>query len=919
MTQVADATGRAVDAVIESATQGTTDLTQTVTGRLRDSRGRFVSAGEALGDAAGDAIAESTEQATEALGQGIEGRLRDARGRFTAAGETVGEAGGQAVTDAVENAAQTVGEGLGGGLRDARGRFAAAGRDVGEEGGQAVADGVEAGAQDLAAGVEGEMRDARGRFVSQGKAAGEEGGQSLSQGLLSKGAIMVAGVAAIALKAGEALADGLSKAMDQEKGISKLQAQLGTTPQMAQEFGNIAGRLYGQAYGESVGDATNAVKEVWQSGLLPADATSAEIEKISGSAMALAETFDQDVKGTANAAAQMVRTGLAKNGQEALDILTKGFQQGNDKADDLLDTMVEYGTQFRNVGIDGSQAMGLISQGLKAGARDADVVADTIKEFSIEAVAGSDKIRGGYEKVGLNADRMFAAIGKGGASANDALAQTFDALRKIEDPIKRNAVATELFGTKAEDMGAALYALDPRTATQAMGDFAGAAGKLGDTLHDNSSTRIEQFKRGLEQGFVNFIGGSVLPVLERFGNVIVSTFGPVFSAAIDTVRLFFGTFTGEGASTDLSSGWINKVIEAGATARNIYDNVTSSVRSFISTLTAEGGPVSGTIEVMRGAFDRFSAVIRDQVIPWAEALWPKIAPVIENLKNTVYVGFEYIHAVFATTIAVIEAIWSRWGDNILRVATAFVGQVMGVIGGFLDIVRGLWEMAIGLLTGDWDRFWKGVTDIAAGIGRVVVSTVKGTWDMVYGAFKGPIDSMTNTFDSAMNWLKNGWQNVKDWFSRNLSFDFGGMWDGIFNAFKAAVNKVIRGWNGLEFTIGGGSVFGVDIPSFTLGTPKIPLLAAGGNVLGSGAAIIGEAGPELLQLPTGARVTPLTGSQRGLSGASEPQAPTVIVNVSVAGSVATERDLARSIAASVRDEIIRIGNRNGGRTGFGLQA
>jgi hypothetical protein len=41
----------------------------------------------------------------------------------------------------------------------------------------------------------------------------------------------------------------------------------------------------------------------------------------------------------------------------------------------------------------------------------------------------------------------------------------------------------------------------------------------------------------------------------------------------------------------------------------------------------------------------------------------------------------------------------------------------------------------------------------------------------------------------------------------------------------------------------------------------------------------------------------------------------IVYVTVQGHVTTEKALARSIALTVRDEIIRNGKRNGGRTGL----
>lgn len=62
-------------------------------------------------------------------------------------------------------------------------------------------------------------------------------------------------------------------------------------------------------------------------------------------------------------------------------------------------------------------------------------------------------------------------------------------------------------------------------------------------------------------------------------------------------------------------------------------------------------------------------------------------------------------------------------------------------------------------------------------------------------------------------------------------------------FKNTINDIIRGYNNLSFTFGGGSIGGVSIPSVTIDTPDLPLLAAGGVVTGPTIAMIGEAGPE----------------------------------------------------------------------------
>lgn len=126
---------------------------------------------------------------------------------------------------------------------------------------------------------------------------------------------------------------------------------------------------------------------------------------------------------------------------------------------------------------------------------------------------------------------------------------------------------------------------------------------------------------------------------------------------------------------------------------------------------------------------------------------------------------------------------------------------------------------------------------------------------------------------AWHWIKQAAQDAWYWITDNwakivptLLGPFGGLvaaivkhFDGIKEAFRSALNWVIEKWNAVEFAVptlkikghnvipGGGSKIGV---------PDIPLLAEGGNVRARGAAIVGDNGPEVLDLPAGARVTPL---------------------------------------------------------------
>ena len=84
-------------------------------------------------------------------------------------------------------------------------------------------------------------------------------------------------------------------------------------------------------------------------------------------------------------------------------------------------------------------------------------------------------------------------------------------------------------------------------------------------------------------------------------------------------------------------------------------------------------------------------------------------------------------------------------------------------------------------------------------------------------------------------------------------------------FKEAIDWILKGWNSLHFKMPGISTPFGHIGGFNIGLPQIPLLAQGGNIISGGPAIVGDRGPEVVQLPAGAKVLPLSPSQSGTNG------------------------------------------------------
>lgn len=320
-----------------------------------------------------------------------------------------------------------------------------------------------------------------------------------------------AAAAAAAVAIGGALVAGIGKALDQSKITGKLGAQLGATPAEAQRLGKIAGKLYGEGITGDFQSAADAISATMRSGLAPTGATEEQLKKIATKAQDLATVFDQDVGGATKTVAQLIKTGLVKDATEGFDLLTKGFQNGANASDDLLDTFNEYATQFRDMGVSGEMALGLITQGLQGGARDADIAADAFKELNIRVKDQS--AAEALKTLGFNAAEMARTFAQGGPEAATALDQLLDKLRTVQDPAQRSALAVQLLGTQAEDLSKALFAMDPSTAVDALGEIKGGSDRLGQSLRDNAGHDFEKFKQAAEQKMVNFISEKVIPVL----------------------------------------------------------------------------------------------------------------------------------------------------------------------------------------------------------------------------------------------------------------------------------------------------------------------------------------------------------------------------------------------------------------------
>lgn len=308
----------------------------------------------------------------------------------------------------------------------------------------------------------------------------------------------VAGVLAIGIGAGAMLAQGIADGMQMEAAKDKIQAQLGTTDQMMAVIGKAAGDSYVGNFGESVQANMEGIRDAIKGGILNGEENAGDMTQTINGLNTVADLLETDVSDASRGVGALMKSGLVKNSQEAMDVITKGSQRSANAAGDLVDVVAEYSNGWAQAGLSGQFAMALIDQSIENGADTADRGGDALREFGRRVVEEGDTLTATFSDLGFNGEEMYQKFVKGGPEAEAAFDQVFDAINKIEDPAKRAAAAQSLLGDTAGDFINSLSQWDPSKAVKNFGDVANATQNAANVMGDNAAAKMESAKRSIE-------------------------------------------------------------------------------------------------------------------------------------------------------------------------------------------------------------------------------------------------------------------------------------------------------------------------------------------------------------------------------------------------------------------------------------
>lgn len=545
-----------------------------------------------------------------------------------------------------------------------------------------------------------------------------------SAAVVGIGAAAVVGVA----KAGKAL---VSLGDEYNSAVNSMSMATGA---MGGELDDLAQQMqdvYAGGFGEDMQDVADAMSTATQI----TGAMGDELQWLTEDAITLRDTFGYDINESMRAADAMM-TNFGISGDEAMNLIAAGAQNGLDFSGELIDTINEYSVQFAKVGFDAEQMFAVMQSGADGTAWNLDKVGDAVKEFSIRSIDGSATTVDAFKAIGLNADQMMQTFAAGGDAANAAFYDVLDALLAMEDPVARDAAGVGLFGTMWEDLGV--------EAVQALADTENALYDAGDALEDiqevkfdNLGDAFEMIKRQGEVAFLplaSTMASLAVDLAPKIGDLF-GRLGPIIEqvtvSAMPLVEDFFG---GLMDALDALDPVIDQVLPA---LSDSIGQVFAAVQPLIPIITQLIGNLLPTIAQLIAALAPVISTVLSVLSPVLSAVSQLISGLLPPLSRLLQALGPILTQTGSLISSTVGAAFQALGP--------LISSVTGVLSGLITFITGVFS-------GSWAQAWQGIKDIFSNVFNSLAGIVKAPINAVIAIVNGVISAINGIGFTIPDWV-----------------------------------------------------------------------------------------------------------------------------------------------------------------------
>lgn len=645
-----------------------------------------------------------------------------------------------------------------------------------------------------------------------------------------KASVLSAGIVGIDVAAA-------NSAMSLETALNKYMASTGATVQETERFKNVLKEIHDENYGEDYADIADKMSLVRQN---LGDISDTDLKYITENAYMLQDTFDMDFSETLRGVSGLM-TNMGLTAQESFDLITVGAISGLNKTGELGDNLAEYTQIWGQAGFSAKEMFAILDNGLANGAYNLDKVNDFVKEFTISLSDG--RIEENLSSFSKDTRKLFNEWKKGKATSKDVFYSVIGDLENMQNQQEALSLASTVWSALGED-NAMKIITSLNDVNSIYDDTANAAKETNDAIYSGTKAKIETIKREFETS------------LASVGEKIVTNFLPYLETLMNGVDKLLKWFDGLDDSTKNIIITIGLLVAAIGPLLIIFGTMAGSLSKIINLFTNEN-LILGINAIKKGAVTIATNALKIAQIGLNGVLAIGKLAITGVSTALSFLAANPIVLVIAAVAALVAGLVYLWNTN-----ESFRNAIIGIWDGIKNIFMQFNDFLQGIFATDWTNSFGILGNVINGF----VANISNFYNALCQIFNGIIDFVTGIFTG--NWSL-AWEGIK-----NI---FGGIFNQLLALAKAPLNGIIGMLNivldGINFLIKGLNKIKFDVPDwvpaiggkkwgFNLKTVgKIPYMAKGGTLL-SGAAIVAEAGPELLlQQGSKTKVIPLNSNSK----------------------------------------------------------
>ena len=325
-----------------------------------------------------------------------------------------------------------------------------------------------------------------------------------------------------------------------------------------------------------------------------------------------------------------------------------------------------------------------------------------------------------------------------------------------------------------------------------MDNAGGVAKETAEVMRDNLAADVEELGGSLESLAIT-LAEHIIPHLRTFVQWLTELVGKFTDLDPETQKTIL-KFAGIAAAIGPVILVIGKLVTAVGSVVTTFGKIPGAIAkakgAFTAVSAAIGGisaPVVAVVAVIATLVAAFKHLwdTNEEFRNKMTAIWDGIKSKFESFAQGIVDRLNALGFDFENFGEIVKAIWDGFCSLLAPIFEGVFNQVSVILGSVLDALTGIFDVFIGIFTGNWDQAWQGVKEIFG----AVWDLIKGTFESWATAFKGIADTVLGWFGTTWD---ETWTNIKQFFVdiwNGIKSFFGNLWENLKSIVSTAIKAI----------------------------------------------------------------------------------------------------------------------------------